>query len=341
MKNLLAITVVILFAWSANAKIVYLNNNLPEANIGENLFITWTDAYAACSPGDTIYVIGSNFSHGSVTISKHINIVGPGYFLNENLQTQVNKKTAIFGTITFAAGSEGSFLSGVSASSSSTSDISFNSGVDNITVTNCLVRDDLYLQKGTGTVNQNITVAKCFLNGGITRTSTSNGIYTNLVISNNIIGSGVAIPDGSTGIFSHNLCLGNTLRLGISSSFEVVNNIYLNTNSDYFTIQPLPDAAVHHNISITGVFGSENDNFTAPEGSLFIGGTNASTDGQYQLGNGSPAEGAGSGGVDIGPFGGSDPYRLSGLPNLPNIYELSTGGFVTGDSLPVRIKVKQ
>jgi hypothetical protein len=59
------------------------------------------------------------------------------------------------------------------------------------------------------------------------------------------------------------------------------------------------------------------------------------------LSENSPAKGAGSNGTDIGPFGGPDPYRLSGLPNLPNIYELSSGGLVTGDELPVQIKIKQ
>ena len=43
----------------------------------------------------------------------------------------------------------------------------------------------------------------------------------------------------------------------------------------------------------------------------------------------------------MGPFGGPDPYRLSGLPYLPNIYELVTGGLISGDELPVRIKIKQ
>jgi len=52
-------------------------------------------------------------------------------------------------------------------------------------------------------------------------------------------------------------------------------------------------------------------------------------------------KGKGTNGSDIGPFGGPDPYRLSGLPNLPNIYELSTTGLVSGDKLPVHIKIKQ
>ncbi len=80
---------------------------------------------------------------------------------------------------------------------------------------------------------------------------------------------------------------------------------------------------------------------TAPQSTLFTTDENATTDGQYMLSENSPAKGAGSNGSDIGPFGGPDPYRLSGLPNLPNIYELSTVGLVSGDELPVTIKIKQ
>ena len=342
MKNLLTITAAILFACSANAKIVYLNNNLSEANIDENLYITWTDAYAACSPGDTIYVTGSNVGHGSITITKPLNIIGPGYFLDQNLETQVNKKSVVFSSITFSAGSENSFISGLTITNTN-SYVNIHSGINDITIENCYLTY-IYFNNGSGTVNNNIQIKKCYFwktNSNISRNVNNDGICTNLLVSNNIFNGGIIIPTGSTGIFTQNLCRHNTLSLGTTSSFEVSNNIYLNQNSNNFYIQPLPDASVHHNISITGVFGSENDNFTAPEGSLFIGDANASTDGQYQLGNGSPAKGAGSGGVDIGPFGGPDPYRLSGLPDLPNIYELSTGGFVTGESLPVRIKVKQ
>jgi len=168
-----------------------------------------------------------------------------------------------------------------------------------------------------------------------------NGIATDLVISNNIIRGSFYLNTGSTGIIANNLLLNNYFWVGSSSSFEIYNNIYLNVNEDDFTIQPMPDASVHHNISLTGAFGDNNDNFTAPQSTLFVSDENASTDGQYMLSEDSPAKGAGTNGTDIGPFGGPDPYRLSGLPNLPNIYELSTGGFVSGDEMSVQIKIKQ
>jgi hypothetical protein len=51
--------------------------------------------------------------------------------------------------------------------------------------------------------------------------------------------------------------------------------------------------------------------------------------------------GAGFGGVDVGIFGGPEPYVLSGIPPIPTIYFLTApaiGEKNTG--LPVQIKVK-
>ncbi|MCK4754754.1 MAG: right-handed parallel beta-helix repeat-containing protein, partial [Calditrichia bacterium] len=59
------------------------------------------------------------------------------------------------------------------------------------------------------------------------------------------------------------------------------------------------------------------------------------------LKNGSPAIGAGSGGTDCGAFGGLSPYILSGIPNLPHIYEADVPASASSESgLQVTIKVK-
>ncbi len=339
MKNLIAVFLIIFFANKANSKIVYLNNNITESNISEDLYIIWADAYAASSMGDTIYIVGSNISHGNITINKPLTIIGPGYFLDENIETQVNKNGAEFGNITLASGSDNSSISGLKLLTGRV--INIKSGVNNIAIKNSNIFRFTIGDAGGG-ISDNIQIMKCYFS------NSSNGIdfftssiVTNLSFYNNIFNCPISIPNGSSGIFSHNLLLSNTFSLGSSSSFEIVNNIYLNDDDNGLTIQALPDAAVHHNISKSAVFGSENNNIIAVESLLFIGASNASTDGQYQLAVNSPAKGAGYNGTDIGPFGGPIPYRLSGLPNLPNIYELSTGGLVSGDKLPVRIKIKQ
>ena len=66
-----------------------------------------------------------------------------------------------------------------------------------------------------------------------------------------------------------------------------------------------------------------------------------STDGKWKLKDGSPAIGAGSGGADCGAFSGLSPYILSGIPNLPHIYEADVPASATSESgLQVTIHVK-
>lgn len=339
MKTFFTLLIIILTAFTANSKIVYLNNNLEAPKISENLYTNWADAYASASAGDTIYVAGSALNYGPITLTKQLLLFGPGYFLSENPNTQVNKLNAAFGDIVFDDGSQGSKLIGISCSGSAGYDVYIR--INNVVISNCYLQNTLFIYRSDDANINNVTVKKCYLKH-IANSAGYDGVFNIFTFTNNIVGGSFSIPNGSEGIIAYNLFLNNTFQTGVNSSFEIANNIYLNSNTDYYTIKPLPDASVHHNISLTGAFGSDNNNFTAPESTLFTSDANATTDGQYMLSETSPAKGTGSNGTDIGPFGGPDPYRLSGLPNLPNIYELSTGGFVsTGDELPVTIKIKQ
>ena len=345
MKKILLLSILFYCSNLINAKVVYLDNT-KEKNATISLYNTFSDAYTACnSPGDTIYVSGAIDEYGSVSISKPIVIIGPGYFLLENEKTQVVKLTAKFSQITLATGSNGSIIKGVSLYDYGSYDrIYINNDVDDILIENCYL-SRIFIDDNDGYIYDNIQIKKnYFWYGGIaTGTGTyDNGIITNLVLTNNIFVGGLLLSNGSNGIISNNLFMSNTFDLGASSNFEIHNNILLADNLSDVNIKPLPDASVTHNISIINAFGTDNNNMElVNEGYLFKGSTDNSTDGQYQLAENSPAAGAGVGGIDAGPFGGSEPYRLSGLPDLPNIYELSTGGFVAGDELNVHIKAKQ
>jgi len=337
MKKVFTSLFVAFLVINAQAKIVYLNNNLENPKISENLYTNWADAYAAASVGDTIYVVGSNFDYGRITIEKKLTVIGPGYFLEGNTQTQVDKKEAMFNQVTLKEGSDGTLIKGLSINGGYGLDISDQ--IDDITIENNYCYDITFNFRPQDIYN-NISIKKCFIKSNLSMASGYDVVLSNLTLTNNFI-NGVSIEDGSTGIVSRNLFLGNDLKMGTSSSFEITDNIFLNDNVNSFTIQNLPDASVHNNISLTGAFGDANGNMTAPQSTLFTTDENATTDGQYMLSESSPAKGAGTNGTDIGPFGGPDPYRLSGLPDLPNIYELSTGGFVSGDEMPVQIKIKQ
>lgn len=328
-----------------NAKVVYLDNT-KEKNATVSLYNTFTDAYTACtSPSDTIYVIGAVDSYGSITIDKPIVLIGPGYFLEENTATQYSTLSANFLAITFTTGSNGTIIKGIKQTNShSNYKLFIQSDVDDLLIENCYI-PEIEISDLDGYIYNNIQIKKCYIwDNGITTSTHSNydGIITNFVLSNNIIDGGVFLSNGSNGIISNNLFIANTFGIGINSTFEVHNNILLADNVTNVTLPSLPNSSISHNISIINAFGSTNNNQElVNENFLFVGNEGYSTDGQYQLAENSPASGAGIGGIDAGPFSGSDPYRLSGLPDLPNIYELSTGGFVAGDELNVHIKAKQ
>ena len=68
---------------------------------------------AATLSDDTLYLEGSTFPVGGLTISKKLTIIGNGYFLAENPETQHNISPSIFSSIvSCVVGSEGSKFTG-------------------------------------------------------------------------------------------------------------------------------------------------------------------------------------------------------------------------------------
>ena len=65
----------------ASAKIWRLDN------VQNADFSSITTAHSSAASGDTVYVAGSVNNYGSVTLTKKLTIIGPGYFLAENPQT--------------------------------------------------------------------------------------------------------------------------------------------------------------------------------------------------------------------------------------------------------------
>jgi len=138
MKTLFTFFAATFLITTLHAKIVYLNNELEEPIISENLYTNWSDAYAAVSKGDTIYVAGSNFGYGDIELDKTVYIYGPGYFLDENLNTQVNKKIAKFSWIYLNNGAEGTHIQGLTMMNR-TSEIIIRNNVDDIIIEGCYI----------------------------------------------------------------------------------------------------------------------------------------------------------------------------------------------------------
>lgn len=315
-------------------------------NIGSTAkdFTTLQSAHDGASAGDTLYLIGSpnNYITSGVSITKQLVILGPGYFLNENQNTQANLLSAFLfypstctEAIDFASGSEGSIMMGLTIV-----------GRIKISVNNIMIKRNLFTDGSCKSERITISGSNVFIiqnyvwGPGDGRGILVNPGFSNITIQNNYLfnscdGCGANYfglnSSGSSLEVSNNIFTG-----GISVSNSIVqNNIFL-TNNTFAA----PSSIVRNNIHGFAALPAGNGNLNNVQiNTVFIG--SGSTDGQWKLSAGSPAIGAGFNGVDCGIFGGSEPYILSGIPPIPTIYSLTApavGEKNTG--LPIQIKVK-
>ena len=304
MKKLFAaplLFAILLFSNNANAHIWRVDNNA-----GVNTDYTTVQAAhdaATTLAGDTLHIEPSANGYGILTVTKPLVIIGNGYFLtgaNGNLGLQANTNNSIFNYIDFEPGSAGSTVQGVITTS-------LYLETPNILVRRNYIVNWIYVY----TAGNNCTITENYFSYGFQQQTAP----ATITVTNNIfVGStNVGLNVTSTGTFENNTCYNGSVSL---SQFQVDNNIFYATN---FT----PNNSVYfNNIGDATQFGNANGNQqNVVMTNVFQGG--ASTDAQYILKAGSPAIGAGQGGVDCGAFGGPNPYVVSGIPNVPTIYSLT------------------
>ena len=274
---------------------------------------------------DTLYLEGSTFSAGGLTITKKLTIIGNGYFLDQNPDTQHNISPSKISSYVYChAGSEGSKFSGCT----------FYSPV-------YIYTNNIILERNHFTYGQNNQIyaqANCsdilIIDNYFYCHTSWNSIYfgythSNILVANNYFTGKVNVSSNFGGIFSNNI-FHNATTIHNST---VVNNISLSTVS-------LTNCIVTYNIGTSTQFGDQDGNQqNVLQADIFVGSTGNSTDGQWQLKTGSPAIGAGEEGTDIGLYGGEFPYKLSGLPPIPAIYSLDAQSFPS-NTLDVNLKAK-
>lgn len=268
-------------------------------------------AYDAASTGDTLYIAGHGNSYGGLEISKQIVIIGVGYFIDYNLNNGVNPFESKIDFVLYKNGSENSII------------MSCSIGRIEIQCNNIIIKRNKILgannrhSVSTYNVCSGIVIQQCFIQSGIQISG------DNFLIKNNFISG------------SNVLYLG-PIALSLSSSGIITNNV-INGYEDII------GAIIENNIFIDGISRFldciERNNITGDKISIFN--LTGNEDAKYILKEGSPAIGAGANGVDCGMFGRDEPYILSGIPPIPNIYEAIVPSTVTNkDGLPVQIKAR-
>jgi hypothetical protein len=339
MKKLTAIFLMLCF-FSASATSWRLNNN-PAVDAD---FTTFQAAHDAASAGDTIYVEGNgnNAHYGEITISKKLIIIGPGYFLTQNDSTSAIPINATVSSIMIQASATETEIYGLTIIDNGAT---WDYGIKIKASGTIVSRNHLNGSNDRIVLDGNVQDVAIIQNYGYSVTISSGVTATNVLISNNYFEDRIYLNNLSNGIISNNV-----IRYGTADVFysQIKNNIIFSTGlSDALCVNNSGNYIAYNLLSGSlvsgGTYGPGNLG-NVDMSTVFVGYPTQgsySTDGRWQLKAGSPAIGAGEGGIDCGMFGGPLPYVLSGLPAIPRIYEaiVPTAGSTTS-GLPVIIKAK-
>lgn len=348
--TLLAFTCLLLNSQNSFAKIWRVNNN-PDVAAD---FTSLQAAHDGAAAGDTLHIEGSPNGYGGVTISKKLTILGAGYFLDENPNTQALQQSSKVAGFTFNAGSSGSQIMG----------LDFQGNSVTIYVDDIVIRRNKFCAPANGAYDYYVGVINVQYrnNNGATGAN-------NIIISQNF-GVKVAVNYPSTGILITNNYItneayfgeGNTqncLYISANAIALVQNNVFrrgkVSANNSNFSNNIMNLGQFEgvgnlysNNIANGTQFGTDNGNkANVTMTSVFVGaGTGVSSEGEWKLKAGSPAIAAGYGStaqniIDCGMYGGTNAYILAGLPPMPVVYsfEVQPIGSNT-DPIDVKVKVK-
>ena len=287
---------------------------------------------ASVLAGDSIYLESSPTSYGDLTTTKRLVWLSLGNFFSTNPGLQYHSNTGFISGLTVNGGSDGS-----------TFQININNGcymnsVANITLQRCYIASILSIGGSSNhiTLTQNYFSFNNFLSISPTTTQTSFTITNNVGYVNYI-----SITSNAYQVTFNN----NTLLPG-SGSFSIDNGTISNNIFYNIGYNTLYDAGYPSNVTNNLWIGTTSAAFVGTNGNLFasdpatvfLGGTSA--DGKYQILNSSVAHNAGAGGVDIGAYGGANPYVTALIPAIPSIYQLSVPANATGNSLPCSVSTR-
>lgn len=307
----LLIAITLLFGSMVAQSAVLRVNNTPGMNVP---YATLTAAYTAAAIGDTLYLEGTPYDYGTVSLYKRLVIIGTGYHLTQNPETQANTNGSSISNVYFYTGSSGSVIMGMNITSS----VNCFATVQDLVVR----RNNIYVMGNSGTITNSYFEQNLF--------HTVSGQYNNCLFRNNYFYNGSMTSNNNT-LFVHN----NVFNAVSCTMAHFRNNIVFGTGT-------FSNCDIANNVvSSTQVPAGNGNILNANMNDVFVCYTTCtgySPDARYQLKAGSPAIGAGANGEDCGMFGGTNPYVLSGMPPIPAIYYFNY--IFNNSSINVDMKVK-
>ena len=323
---LLSCVLLLATSFSASARIRRVNNT-GVAAVTNILYTDFVSAHTAAANGDTIMVEPSGTSYGALDCSKRLIVLGPGYFLGSgfNPGLQANPATASFNTFSPIPGSQNSVVAGLTIAT-------VYLQTDNITIQRCYITNALYFY------GQSYTMNNCNIRQNYIANMANYYPYysaSNLLVTNNIISS-VSFPASYNGEFTNNVVLGGANF----DFFNVRNNYFAGAFATASNIHSY-NATAQTAVSQPGFTAGNNSQTNVAQANVFVLAPTApgQFDAWYQLKTGANAlRATGQAGTDIGAFGGNAPYKLSGLPAIPAIYQYTQS--VNGNTLNVNLSTR-
>lgn len=324
------------FASLATVRTVSNDPALPAqfTTTGEGGNTSFNAAQTASSPGDTIYIYGTRFSYGTITISKRLVVIGAGYGPNN----QFGQPTRVDNVSFFRDGStdpSGSVIAGllISNSVNCTGTLATN----NITIFRNRINSHIYTYLSSSNLGSGWNIYNNIVNtiygGASSRTSSSS---SNVLIANNLT-SGVYNFNAGTIIIDHNVFIGSS-NLGNLWNAVITNNIFVRSSGTIFSGEVV-FCTFNKNISNQNTIGAASQyNPTNVFEATFLGAGGGSNSGSgnltgtnplfvnvpdnntynitynYRLQSSSPGKNYATDGTDVGIYGGSYPFPSGGDP---------------------------
>lgn len=328
MKNYFLVSLLI-FSNSAIQAVVRTVSNNPNS---PGQYTSLPAAITAANANDTIYVVGSTTDYGTITINKQLTIIGSGYNPNKQIpyKTQISSITI---ARTLLSNPSNSKLIGIYTQNIFLNGYDGSNLLTGITITRCQVEN--YIQM--------LSWCSSYLayNNLLYNVYWGSNISSSVSIYNNIIRNNVSSGSNFTGTFNvYNNLFVSSSASAISGLYfaNVYNNVFYGSSPYWSTSSNL---SLHNNISYANANNSFNltgtntgaNNLTGVD-PLFVNATPAALytySADFHGGTGSPVLTAGSGGTEIGIYGGIYPFPVgvgtgfqtsAGAP-IPQIYEMN------------------
>lgn len=281
---------------------------------------------------DTLLVEGTNQNYTTtnpINISRPLVIIGPGYFLggiNINPNLQFNQYSARILGFNMLHGSAGTKLFGLDISLSGN-----NYGVfindSNISISRCHISKIVINNPGIVGNYQlaNIQINQNYIYSGINYAPFQNFGVQNFSIQNNYIYASQNVPfnisSNSSGIVQNNTI--NGVLSNNSSAVLIKDNIFCFTNGDIIPHDSNSIANVDYNLFANIPLYLMGANNIAYSAIVTAFPTTGSLDSNWHpLATCWNCYNSSSSGGELGIFGGITPYILSGIPDVPTIYNL-------------------